>query len=640
MALIFLTIPGMLSAQRDYWQQQVKYTMRVNLNVHTNQLTGTQHLEYVNNSPDTLTKVFYHLYWNAFHPGSMMDMRSREAGKLILYISPKGDTVTDWDPRIGDRIERLNPDQMGYDSVTSFSMNGRPQSFKTEETILEADLDRPIPPHSVTRFDLKFKSQVSIQIRRSGRDNAQGVRYSMSQWYPEICEYDFRGWHPTPYVAREFYGVWGDFNVYITLDRHYLVGGTGYLMNASQIGDGYETPGTRVVRPPGKDLTWHFYAPRVIDFMWAADPDYRHISRTADNAAHTTINVIYKENPKTDAGWKNLLTAAWRVLPFMEKHFGPYPFKQYSFIQGGDGGMEYPMGTLVESSSLGDAFHEWMHSWYQMMLGTNESMVPWMDEGFTTYAEGKISFYYYHAFADSIFKKDSADRVSTLSHLDHNLPLGEGNAYQGYFLLVRSGLAEPMTTHADHYTTNFAYDENAYSKGAVFLEQLGYIVGDSVLHQILLAYYRKWRFKHPYANDFIRVAEQVSGMQLDWYEEYWIYTTKTIDYGIDTVMAKGDSTMVCLQNFGQVPMPIDLMINFKGGGQEMAYIPMDLMFGNKPNENPGIPRQIFPAWPWTNPTDTIMVAGNIHDIDSLDIDPSMRMADVNRNNNMVVLKSR
>ena len=202
----FLSLQQPAFSQYGYWQQRVRYRMVVHLDVHTNLLTGIQHLEYYNESPDTLHRVFYHLYWNAFQPGSMMDVRSRELGKIIIGGQP------DWDPRIGARIEHLKPDQIGYDSVISFRMNGRPQHFKILETIMEVNLGNPILPHTHVDFDLRFKDQVSIQIRRSGRDNAQGVRFSMSQWYPKICEYDFEGWHPTPYVGREFYGVWGDYD--------------------------------------------------------------------------------------------------------------------------------------------------------------------------------------------------------------------------------------------------------------------------------------------------------------------------------------------------------------------------------------------------------------------------------------------
>ena len=360
-------------AQPDRWQQRVKYLMDVKMDISTNRFTGKQKLEYTNNSTDTLYKVFYHLYWNAFQPNSMMDNRSRELGKTSLGKSRKGEDQLDWDGRVRDRILNLKPDEIGYQKVLSLKMNGITQPYKEEETILEVNLTKPILPKATAVLEMEFEAQVPLQVRRSGRDNPQtGVRYSMSQWYPKMCEYDYEGWHPTPYVAREFYGVWGDYDVTISIDKNYMIGGTGYLQNANQIGYGYETPGAKVSRPAGDLLSWHFVAPNVHDFMWAADPEYKHLVRNIPNGP--TINVLYKNknnDPAQDTLWTQLADAAVIVLPFIEKNFGKYPYKQYSFIHGGDGGMEYPMGNIAGAQNglaLGGAFHEWMHSWYQVMF--------------------------------------------------------------------------------------------------------------------------------------------------------------------------------------------------------------------------------------------------------------------------------
>ena len=636
--VLLIGLPAAVTAQRRcYWQQKVHYEMDVKLNTQTNRLTGTQKLTYWNNSPDTLTRVFFHLYWNAFQPGSMMDVRSQELGKRVLAVRASGDSIRDWDSRVRDRIAHLSADEIGYDSVLSIKMDGRSQKMIYHETILEVPLDRPIPPASKVTFDLTFKGQVPLQIRRSGRDNAEGVRYSMSQWYPKLCEYDFEGWHPTPYIAREFYGVWGAYDVKITLDKNYLVGATGYLQQPEQIGYGYQSAGMTVDPPAGATLTWHFKAPKVHDFVWAADPDYKHISAVADNAAHTVIHVIYKADPEKEEAWRNVLKAAVRMLPFIEKHFGPYPYKQYSFIQGGDGGMEYPMATLIKGPSLGTVFHEWMHSWYQMMMGSNESHHPWMDEGFATYAEGKVSYQYYHAFADSVFKDNPEGRKQTMERLKA-LPKGEAGAYRGYFNLVESGLAEPMTVFSDHYETNYAYGQNAYSKGAVFLEQLAYIIGQPNLDRTLLTYYNQWRYKHPNPNDFIRVAEKVSHMKLDWYREFWINTTKAIDYGLAGISESGDSTIIRLRRYGQMPMPLDVVLTFKDGHQEICYVPTYLMFGEKPNEQPETERRAYAPWPWTNPDYEIRLPVNKSALQSVEIDPSQRMADINRDNNKKVFE--
>jgi hypothetical protein len=172
-----------ISAQPERWQQHVNYKMNVDVNVTTNIISGTQKLEYTNNSPDKLNKVYFHLYWNAFQPGSEMDVRSQELGKVLVNGRP------DWDSRVTDRISKLTPSEEGYQKIKSIKLNGAEQPVKLHGTILEVDLTKDILPKSKVTFDLVFEAQVPIQIRRSGRDNAEGVRYSMSQWYPKLCEY-------------------------------------------------------------------------------------------------------------------------------------------------------------------------------------------------------------------------------------------------------------------------------------------------------------------------------------------------------------------------------------------------------------------------------------------------------------------
>lgn len=659
--VMVLLIGSTLWAQPDRWQQRVKYTMDINMNVTTNRFKGKQVLEYTNNSPDTLQKVFYHLYWNAFQPNSMMDNRSRVLGQKMIGDRP------DWDSRVRDRIKNLKEDEIGYQKILSLKMNGVPQKYTVEETILEVKLSQPILPKQKVVFDMDFEAQVPLQVRRSGRDNPQtGVRYSMCQWYPKLCEYDYEGWHPTPYVAREFYGVWGDYEVKITIDNKYMIGGTGYLQNGNQIGFGYEAPGTKAVQPAGSTLTWHFIAPNVHDFMWAADPEYAHLTRTITNGP--VIHVIYNRDTawmrkqfeeltqtqragfSNDASrffehydnqWKQIADAAVTVLPFIEKKFGAYPYKQYTFIHGGDGGMEYPMGTLVSGPGLGTAFHEWMHTWYQMLMGTNEGEYAWMDEGFTSYASTLVN-QYFHA-ATNIQPTQNTNStgprrkmlVDSLAGSNSYItkPNPHEDSYDGYYNLAASRLEEPLTTHADHFETNYAYGQASYSKGAVFLEQLGYIVGAQVRDKILLEYYNQWRFKHPNVNDFVRVAEKVSGVKLDWYREYFVNTTKTIDYGIDSLWEESGKTKIRLKRIGYMPMPIDVLVQFKDGKQQLAYIPQYLMFGEKPVEDPSIPRTVYEAWKWTNPVYTFEVNRRITDLKIIEIDPSRRMADIERKNN-------
>ncbi len=591
-----------LTAQSDRWQQRAEYTMEIDMDTEKHQYTGKQTLVYYNNSPDALKRVFYHLYYNAFQPGSMMDVRSR--------------TIIDPDRRVGDRISKLKENEYGWHQVKSLTQDGAPLKYEVVGTILEVELAKPLAPGSKTTFQMDWLAQIPAQIRRTGRNNKEGIDYSMTQWYPKMCEYDYQGWHPNPYVGREFYGIWGDFDVKISIDKEYLIGGTGDLQNANQIGHGYETT-TDVQRAPGDKLTWHFVGENIHDFAWAADPDYHH--NTVKVPDGPWLHFLYQKNDKTEKGWAKLpeyIVPAWKSI---EKKFGKYPYNQYTIIQGGDGGMEYPMATLITGhrnfgSLVGVSVHEIMHSWYQMLMGTNEALYAWMDEGFTVYGSNII-------MAELFPKEDGADP--------------QKGTYLRYLALAKAGEEEPLTLHADHFNTNAAYAVGAYAKGAVFLHQLSYVIGQDNLDKGLLKYYDEWHFKHPNINDFVRVMEKQSGIELDWYKEYFVHSTRTIDYSIQSVeAAKKKQTKVVLNRIGDFIMPIDLVVEYKDGSKELFNIPLRIMRGNKPQEDQRSKFTLLEDWPWTHPSYEFMIPRKQKDIVSIEIDPTHRMADINKENNI------
>lgn len=593
-----------LIAQSDRWQQRAVYEMDIQMNAKKNQFKGTQKLTYQNNSPDVLDKVFYHLYFNAFQPGSMMDVRSR--------------TIKDPDPRVRNRISFLDKKGIGYHKIKSLKQDGVKVQYKVVGTILEVKLAKPIPAGGTAIFEMEFKSQVPEQIRRSGRDNKEGIRFSMTQWYPKLCEYDYQGWHANPYVGREFHGVWGDFDVKITIDKAYTVAATGNLQNAQKIGHGYEDKNKPFTKPKGKKLTWHFKASNVHDFAWAADPDYQHTTVQVPDGP--LVRFFYQERqPPYSEHWAKLPEYTVKLFQIANKKFGKYPYDVYAVIQGGDGGMEYPMATLITGkrplrSLVGVTVHEVMHSWYQMVLGTNESLYAWMDEGFTSYATNIIM--------GELFEKN---------------PEGvHASSYSGYAYLASSEQEEPLSTHADHFNTNMAYGIAAYSKGAVFLHQLEYIIGKEAFEKGMLAYFEQWKFKHPNSNDFIRVMEKVSGLELDWYREYFVFTTKTIDYGVKSVEAnakKKKRTDITLEKVGKMPMPIDVTVEYNDGTSEQFYIPLQIMRGEKPKENDK-PRTTLEDWAWTNSDYTFTIKKEVDSINSVRIDTTNRMADLNKSNNV------
>lgn len=599
-------------AQPDRWQQRIKYVMDVNVDASANIIKGKQTITYINNSPDTLKRIFIHLFWNAFKPNSMMDVSSRSTENLILGTDVAGKPVKDFDRRFKKRIAEMKPDEEGYCNVLKFISNGRLQKTKLHETVLEVILDKPILPKSSTVFNTEFECKIPLLSRRSGRDNPEGVRFSIGQWYPKVAEYDYEGWHADDYISREFYGVWGDYDVNINIDKNYKLGATGVLQNAAAIGWGYDKEGSALIPIAGETRTWKFSAKNVHDFVWAADPDYKHFTRKTANGP--VLHFIYKDNPVIEAQAKATADSCVMIYPFMAKNFGAYPYPVYSFLQGGGGGTEYPMATLVKDFGFELAVHEWCHSWYQMMLGTNENLYAWMDEGFTGYAQAK-----------------------TLAWLRKKNFFEDAAEYDRYFSLARSRFDEPMSTHANWYSTNLGYNTNSYFKGSVFLRQLGYIVGEPVMEKILLEYYRLWKFKHPNPNDFIRVAEKVSDIQLRWFKEYMMNTIKTVDYAIDSLWEQNGVSKIRLKRVGEMPMPIDLELRFNDGTKELHYVPLSLMFGTKAAET-NASRTVHPEWRWTHTTYIVEFKGRLTDLKEVQIDPTGRLADIEKRNNLLVLK--
>jgi hypothetical protein len=259
LSLVFnLAILSAATAQNNpnpgYWQQHADYKMEVSVDVKKFQYTGAQLLTYTNNSNDTLKKVFFHLYFNAFQPGSDMD--------ALLQ------TIPDPDPRMVNtknirgrriyesKISLLKENEIGYLKVTNIKQDGTPLDSKVQGTILEVPLKTPLPPNSTTTFTLNFEGQIPEMIRRAGRNSKEGVALSMAQWFPKMAEFDFEGWHAEQYLGREFHSVWSDFDVKITLDKSYILGGTGKLVNANDIGYGYQDNLTEAPKPKKEKNTY------------------------------------------------------------------------------------------------------------------------------------------------------------------------------------------------------------------------------------------------------------------------------------------------------------------------------------------------------------------------------------------------
>jgi len=603
---------------KGYWQQHAKYKMNVDMDVKSFTYTGTQELVYTNNSPDTLKNVYYHLYFNAFQPGSEMDAR------LTAIADPdkrmvKSFKAPDGQIKKQSKIADMKPNEIGFLKVTNLKQDGVALSSKVVGTVLEVVLAKPLLPGTSTTFTMNFEGQAPVMVRRAGRNSEEGVALSMTQWFPKMAEFDFEGWHADPYIGREFHGVWGDFDVKITIDKNYTIGGTGYLQNKNEIGHGYEDEGVVVKHDKKqKKLTWHFIAPNVHDFAWGADNDFIHDKVIGPN--NVELHFFYKNKPNVVENWKKLQPKTVALLDFFNKAIGEYPYKQYSVIQGGDGGMEYAMCTLITGerslpSLIGVTAHELAHMWFQHILATNESKHEWMDEGFTSFISD---------FAvNQIMEKENQEDEHPFASM-----------YANYYYMVKKGGEQPLTTHADRFDDNMNYGISAYSKGAIFITQLAYVIGWDNTFKTLKRYYNDYKFSHPTPNDFKRTAERVSGANLDWYLVDFTQTTNTIDYGIKSVNENAGQTKVVLERIGRMPMPLDILVIYEDDTTESFYIPNTLMRWIKENPYPEIKRSVLKPWDWAYSTYDFSFDTKGKKIKNIVIDPSQLMADIDQKNNV------
>ena len=613
----FFIFPLMLivtwaSAQRKgYWQQSVDYQMHIDVNEKTYQYDGKMTLKYGNNSGKDLSKVYFHLYFNAFQPGSMMDNRLTSISDPDARMT--NNLGTRAKPIFESRIAKLTPEQIGYQNIKSLRMNGLNATFKVDGTILEVDLPSAIKDGSSAIFELEWTAQVPEQIRRSGRNSKEGVAFSMTQWYPKMAHFDEFGWHLDEYVGREFIAPFGNFDVKINLHKDYILGASGVLQNSNEV-KGYHKKAK--VKVNKNKATWHFKAENIHDFAWAADPKF--VVDSAKSKSGVSVYTVYlPTNDTVVNNWKTALGLATEFFDFASTKFGSYPWPTYTIVQGGDGGMEYGTVTLVTGgrnlkSLVGVIFHEAAHSWYQHLFGINETVDEWFDEGFTSYVE--------ELGMQHLFEKKGA--VATNPMMD---------AYRAYYKLALSGKEEPMSLLADYYNTNYAYTNQAYNKGAVLAEQLGYIIGKENLEKTFLTFYEQWKFKHPTPNDFKRVAEEVSGINLKWYFNLFINTTRKIDYAI----AEVNEHQITIKNKSDLAMPLDILVEYTDGTKELFYIPLREMRGEKPAEGyelyQGVKRTILEDWFWTKPTYNFNITKPAAKVT---IDPTLRLADIEASDNV------
>ena len=597
------------SQQNAYYQQSAKYKMDIDIDAQNFTYQGNQTLTYINNSPDELKVVYFHLYWNAFKPNSMMDQRVQSQGK-------NGDSRLQTNGV--SRLASIPKEEEGAQNIHWIKQNGKALKFEIQETIMKVELNTPIKPNSSTTFTMEWDAVIPQQIRRSGRNNREGIDMSMTQWYPKIAEYDYDGWATFDYIGREFHAPFADFEVNIKIDKDYIIGAGGTLENPLEV-KGYDQNAD--IKSDSKNkATWKWTAKNILYFAFAADRDYTVETFTILDGPK--IYYVYQKSEKTQL-WEESKPYVTKFFQLMNATLGRYAYPSYAFIQGGDGGMEYGMCTLMlgEGRTLeglvGLMVHEGGHSWNQQMLAYNESVRPWMDEGFTSYYDDLIMHQLFPP------KEPVANPFV--------------NSIKSYVNFTKTGKEEPAVWLADHHDGGNAYSIASYVKGEVFLVQLGYIVGEQNLSLIMKEFFNQWKMKHPTERDFLHIAQKTSGMDLKWFQHYWINTTKTIDYAIKNVKYEANSTTITLENKGSIPMPIDFSILTKDKKVVNYQIPMSMTHVWKTKDIYG-DFNTLDYWKWTQKEYTFTIPYNKSQISALGIDFSQRLADVNPEDNFLEVK--
>ena len=602
-----------------YWQQDVHYKINADLDDRTRVLNCSEELTYSNNSPDTLTFVYFHLYQNAFQPGSYSDALYKANGVKPYY----------------GQYERLGLNT----TVNDMKVDGQAVKTELDNTIMKVYLNKPLLPGASIQFTMNFKSYFdggTVRRRMKIFIHNGYLHFDCVHWYPRIAVYDRKGgWNTDQHLGREFYGDYGSFDVSLKIPSNYILQGTGDIINENEVLPAdlkskidirnfknkplNEKP-SEIIKPDGSKKTWLFHAENVHDFAWSADPTYR-----MSEISWKGVRCIALAQEEVAGKWQNADTFIAHVIETYSRDFGMYDWPKIVVCDARDG-MEYPMITLCGGTDPDYDYvisHEVGHEWFFGMLGNNETYRAFMDEGFTQFltAWGITSI-------DGPYGKDVPIANKYIKRFSkHNTSL-QDRVLLPYISTADNEDNLSINTHSDYFNGAIGHGGGygaVYYRGATMLYQLQYVLGDSLFLKAMQHYVAQWKFCHPYPEDFRNSIIQFTHINLNWFFDEWIETNKYIDYGIKHVKYKGNGAYaITFIRKGSMQMPLDFTVITQDGKRQTYFIPNSYFSKN------GNATVLKPWIGWNNlyPTYTaeIMLPGKIKNII---IDTTQRLADIN-----------
>ena len=608
-----------------YWQQDVAYTIDASIDENTHQINAKQQLVYKNNSPDTLTFVYFHLFQNAF----VKDAYTRNLEKANKIKPRLGAYEAQG---LGIEIENLQVDGVGVKT-------------EMDNTILKVLLNKPLLPGMSIEFIMDFNTYFdrgSTRRRMQMYDAWGFMHYNGCQWFPKICVYDAKfGWDTYQHLGKEFYGDFGSFNVTLDFASNYIVEATGAIKNRDEVlpkelrekldlknfadKPWDEKPSTIIPYHKGERKKWKFYAEHVHDFAFTADPSYR-----IGTAYWNGIECVAIAQEPHASGWQNGAALVADIIKTFSEHYGMYHYPKMVAADARDG-MEYPMITMdggKEPGYRGLLVHEIAHNWFYGMVGSNETYRAAMDEGFTQFltSEGlrKID--------GEVFKEEPSTSWWRRRFAEPKLAK-DVRVYNTYISDAANGNDHQINTHSDDFNSALGHGGGyrlVYYKTATMLYNLQYVLGDSLFSDAMKHYVNQWKFAHPYFEDFRNSIIQYTKVDLNWFFDQWIETTKGLDYGIGKVkkVKHTDSVDISINRVGEMQMPIDFTIISKNGTKHSFHIPNSWF--EKQTDATILPRWI--GWGKLQQTYTARVHAP-QGIKHIEIDTTLRLADRNMLNN-------